>query len=100
MDDLLLTPYIKQSGQLISELSKQKYLNRGKLMLKETERTASKIFIWSNEKMFTLEPVTVKQINRFYASSSRDLFANVRSPFKRQKPVSVMVWAAVASDEG
>ena len=87
MEHLQLTQYIKQSQQLISELSKQKHLDRGKLMLRETERAASKIFIWSDEKMFTVEAVTNKQINRFYARSSRDLLVNVRGHFRRQKPV-------------
>ena len=32
-------------------------------MLRETEQAASKTFIWSDENMFTVEGVTIKQIN-------------------------------------
>ena len=77
MDDLQLTPYIKQSRQLISELSKRKHLDTGKLMLRETKRPASKIFISSDEKMFTVEAVTNKHNDRVYALRSGDLPVNV-----------------------
>ena len=69
-------------------------------MLRETERAASRIFIWSDEKMFTVEAVIYKQIDRFFARSPRDLLVNVRGHVRHQKPVWVMVWAAVASDGG
>ena len=48
--------------------------------------------------MFTVEAVTNSKNDRVYAHSSRDLSVNVRSHLRRQKPASVMVWAAVASD--
>ena len=88
----------KQSWQLFSEPSKQKRLHRGKLMFQEMERAAGKVFIWSDEKMFMVEAETNKQNDRVYAKSSKDLSVNTRSHLKRQKPASVMVWAAVASD--
>ena len=72
----------------------------GKLMLRETERVASKIIIWCDEKIFTVEVVTNEQNDRVDANSSRDLSANVRGNFRLQKPVYVMFWAAVASDGG
>ena len=68
----------------------------GKLMLRETERTASKIFIWSYEKIFMIEVVSIKQNKRFDARRSIDFLVNVRGHFRRQKPVWVTVWAAVA----
>ena len=87
MDGLQLTPYIKQSIQSISKLSVQNHLDRGKLMLSEIERATSKIFILSDEKMFTVEAVTNKQIDRAFACSSRDLLVNVRGQFRCQTPV-------------
>ena len=77
MDDLQLTPYKKQSVQVISESSKLKSLDRGKLMLREMEPAASKIFIWSDKKMSTVEAVTNKQNDRVYALSSGDSPVNV-----------------------
>ena len=47
-------------------------------MLRETERAASRIFIWWDEKVFTVEVVTNKQIKKNYARSYRDLLVNVR----------------------
>ena len=68
-------------------------------MLKEMERAASKTFIWSDEKMFTVEAVTNKLNDVVYDLSSRDLLVNVRSHFRHQKPVTVMVWAGVALED-
>ena len=60
-------------------------------MLQEMERAAGKVFIWSDEKMFTVEAVTNKQNDRVYAHSPGDLSVNVRSHLNRQKPASVIV---------
>jgi len=55
MDDQQLTPYKKQSVQVISESSKLKSLDRGKLMLREREPAASKIFILSDMRSSTVD---------------------------------------------
>ena len=62
------------------------------------ERAAGKVLIWSDEKMFAVESVTNNQNDRVYAHGPGDLSINVRSHLIRQKPASVIVWAAVASD--
>ena len=77
MDDLQLTSHKKQSVQVISESSKLKSLNRGKMMLREMQPAASKMFIWSNKKMSTVEAVTNKQDDRVYFLSSGGLQVNV-----------------------
>ena len=51
----------KQWIQGISELSKQKRLGRGKLMLSGIQRDAGKIFIGSDQQMFMVEVMPVKQ---------------------------------------
>ena len=68
------------------------------MMLREMQPAASKMFIWSDKKMSTVEAVTNKQDDRVYALSSGDLPVNVWSQFRRKKPICDMVWAAVASD--
>ena len=98
MEDLQLTPYKKQLVQVISESSKLKSLNRSKMMLREMEPAASKVFIWSNKKTSTMEAVTNKRNARVYALSSGDSQVNVWSQFRRKKPVCDMAYAAVASD--
>ena len=60
MDDLQLTTHIKQSVQVIPESSKLKSLDRSKLMVREIEPAASKIFICSDKKMSLEEAVTSK----------------------------------------
>ena len=72
MDDLQLAPYKKKSVQVIYESSTLKSLHRCKLTLREMDPAASKIFIWSDKKMFTVEAVTNKQNVRAYALSSED----------------------------
>ena len=67
MDDLQVTPYKKQSVKVISEFSKLKTLDRGKLIFREMERAASKNFIWSDKKMSTVEAATNKQKYKVYA---------------------------------
>ena len=98
IDDLQFTPYKKQSVQVISESSKLKSLDRGQLMLREMEPAASKIFNWSDKKMFTVEAVTKKQNDSVYAFSSGDSPINVWSQLRRKKPVRDMVWAVNVSD--
>ena len=96
MDDLQLTPYKKQSVQVISDSSKLKNVDRGKFMLREMEPAASNIFIWSEDVM--VEAVTNKQNDRVYALGYWDSPVNVWSQFRCKKLVWDMVWAAVASD--
>ena len=67
-------------------------------MLQEMERVADKVFILSDDKMVTVEALTNKQIDRAYAHSPENLSVNISSHLRRQKPASVMAWAAVASD--
>ena len=52
-------------------------MDRVKLMLREMEPGASKIFIRSDKKMSTVEDVTLKQNDRVYALSSGDSPVNV-----------------------
>ena len=78
MDDIRLAPYKKKhSVQVISESSKLKNLDSDKLMLTEMEPVASKIFIWSDKKLYRVEAVTNKQNNRAYTLNSGDSSVNI-----------------------
>ena len=98
MDHLQVTPYEKQSVEVISESSKRKNLVRGNLMWRKMEPAVYKIFFWCDKKMFTVEAVPNKQIDIVYALSSGDSQVNVCSQFRHKKPVCDMISAAVASD--
>ena len=97
-EDLGLKAYKMQCRHLISATSKQKRLDRGKKMLEEIQSATDKVFIWSDEKMFTVQAVMNSQNDRVYAANAGDLPEGSRTHFCRQKPAGVMVWAAVASD--
>ena len=95
-EDLGLKAYKVQRRHLISAPSKLKRLDRGKKMLEEIHSAADNVFIWSDEKMFTVQAVTNIQNDRVYAADARDLPEGSRAHYCRQKPAGVMVWAAVA----
>ena len=71
-NDLRLTAYIEQSRQLLSVASKQKRHDCGKSMLAEMQRAVDYVFIWSDQKIFTVEAVTNTQNNRLYARDAGD----------------------------
>ena len=96
--DLGLKAYKMQHRHLISSASKQKCLERSKKMLDDIQSATGKVFIWSDEKIFTVQSVVNSQNDRIYAADARDVPQGSRLHFRRQKPAGVMVWAAVASD--
>ena len=59
---LRLTAYKEQSILLLSLASKQKRYDRGNEMLAEMQRDVDHIFIWSDEKILTVEAVTHTRI--------------------------------------
>ena len=97
-EGLGLTSYKMQRRHLISSASKAKRLDRTKKMLEEMRSAGDKVFIWSDEKIFTVEPQINQQNDRVLAASSSCIDPAVRTVYRRQKPAGVMVWAAVASD--
>ena len=96
--DIGMKSYKMSRRHLISPASKQKRLVRSKRMLKEMEDAGGKAIVWSDEKMFTVETAANKQNDRVLSVDSNKLPEDVKHHFRRQKPASVMVWAAVGSD--
>ena len=56
------------------------------------------VFIWYDEKIFTVEAVSHIQNDKLYVRDAGDLPEGNRTYLRRMKPARVMVWAAVASD--
>ena len=52
--------------------------------------------IFSDEKIFTVEAKVNSQNDRVLANKAKDISENIRNIYHRQKPASVMVWAAVS----
>ena len=69
-----------------------------KIMFEKINSAGDKAFIWSDEKIFTVEPQINQQNDRILADGPSGVDPAVRTVFRRQKPADVMVWAAVASD--
>ena len=62
-------------------------------------RSAGKnIFNWFDEKIFTVEAVTNFQNDRFLTKCIASIPTGARIAFRRMKPASMMVWAAVSSN--
>ena len=97
-NDLKLTSYKKQYKQVLSAASKMKRLNRCKILLNKIKNSAGEVIIWSDEKIFTVQQILNKQNDRIYSSDIRLEPDKRKFNFRRQKPASLMVWAAVASD--
>jgi inhibitor of nuclear factor kappa-B kinase subunit alpha len=99
-EDLKCKALKLQRRHLISAASKAKRLDRCKKMADEIQGAGDKVFIWSDEKIFTVEAVANIQNDRFLATSSDAVPEGARKLFRRMKPAGVMVWAAVSSDGG
>lgn len=95
--DLRLSPYKMRKRQFLTPLQKQKRLERAQILLRELKTdTAAQEIIFSDEKLFTIEAQFNNQNDRVYAKSSADIKDSVRTVYRRQKPSSLMVWAAIS----
>ena len=56
------------------------------------------MFVWSDEKFFTVEPKLNSQNDRILAESASNIDPPSRIIQKSLKPEGIMVWAAVVSD--
>ena len=95
--DLNLSPYKKTKVQLLSQASKTKILERGKLLLEKLEDSMQPPVLWTDEKLFTVQAVHNHQNDWIYAVNKDDIPLNERLMFQRQKPASAMVWGGITS---
>ena len=49
-----------------------------------------KVFIWSDEKIFTVEPQVITENDRVLATSSASVDPSIRTAYRRQKPAGVI----------
>lgn len=95
--DLKLSPLKMQTCQHLTDIQKEKRLTRAKILLnKLKDGTDTDEVIFSDEKLFTVEAICNRQNDRILAKSTGDIPDSVRRVFRRQKPSSVMVWAAIS----
>ena len=95
--DLKMSSFKMQTRQHLTDLQKEKRLARAKILLNKLKAgTDTNEIIFSDEKLFTVESIFNRQNDRVLAKSSADIPDSTRSVFRRQKPSSVMVWAAIS----
>ena len=90
--DLKLSSLKMQTCQCLSDLQKEKRLDQVKILLKLKACTDTDEIIFSDENLFT---VCNRQNNQVLAKSFADV-PNSRRVFICQKPLFVMVWAAIS----
>lgn len=97
-NDLGLRSYKLHPRHAISRQSAQKRLSRSKLLLEKLTMSVNRPFIWSDEKIFTIQPALNRQNDRIRGTCQAELEQDLRLVTRAQSPASIMVWAAVASD--
>jgi hypothetical protein len=96
--DLGLKPFKMQKRQLLSEATKTKRLERAKILKKWFAQNPKVVVIYSDEKLFDIEKKFNVQNTRVLSKDINTVDPSNRFVYKRQKPASVMIWAAVASN--
>ena len=87
-----------QRCHLISAASKAKRRSRAKKIMGEIRSAGEKVFIWSDEKIFTVESKLNSQNEWVLAASSSSIDPAARAINRRQKPAGPIFWAAVGYD--
>ena len=94
--DLKLSSLKMQTCQCLTDLQKEKKLDRAKILLNKLKAcTDMDKIIFSDEKLFTVEAICNRQNDRVLAKSFADV-PDSRRVFICQKPLFVMVWAAIS----
>jgi hypothetical protein len=96
--DLGLKAYKMQRRQLLSEATKKKRLERSKDLLTWHAHHPEVVVIYSDEKLFDVSRKFNSQNDRVLSSDASLIDPSIRTAYKTQKPASLMIWAAVASN--
>ena len=71
-----MSPYKINKAQLLSQTTKTKRLLRAKLLLENLRDGTQPSFLWTDEKLFTVQAVYNPQNNRIYAVNKSDIALN------------------------
>ena len=96
-NDLNQSHYKINKAQLLSPATKNKRLQRAKLLLENLRDVTQPPVLGTNEKLYTVQAVHNPQNDRIYAVDKIGILLNDRPIFWRQKPVSVMIRAGATS---
>ncbi|EFO95902.1 hypothetical protein CRE_17595 [Caenorhabditis remanei] len=93
-----LRSYKLCQGQFLSEQSKASRLEKSKKLLADLQVRRVSDVIWTDEKIFTIEPLPNRQNQRQLLSQGDSKSPKRCQAHNRLFPKSVMVWAGVTSD--
>lgn len=93
-DDLGLKSYTRTLRHLLTAGMKEKRLARCKKVLNWLKATPSKVMIFSDKKIFTVDQVVNRRNDRFLAQTTE----GVKGGYRTKHPQQVMVLGVVASD--
>ncbi|CAP28364.1 Protein CBG08665 [Caenorhabditis briggsae] len=96
--DLGLNSYRLLRGQYLTEQSKKNRLEKAKKLLDALKVRRLSEVIWTDEKIFTVEPLPNRQNARQLLSKDEAKSPKRRLAYKRLFPKSVMVWAGLTSE--
>ncbi|KAI6648777.1 MhmaT1 transposase [Oopsacas minuta] len=96
-NDLHMRSFKRKRVHHITTLVKAKRASRSKGLLKRHAIHGLNSFLFSDEKLFTIEEATNPQNDRIISSSISSIPEELRYVSRIQKPLSVMVWAGISS---
>ena len=82
---------------MLSEVTKQKNVQRAKGLLKRHKDDMLRNLVFSDEKIFTVEAAFNHQNDRVLSNSLLVIPEGMKTVCRSQKPTSLMVWAAILS---
>jgi hypothetical protein len=98
-NDLKVKSCARIKKQLINQSSKEKRLERSKILLNELKRESMGVVFFTGEKNFDLDSVSNSRLDRYLSSDhAEDVPEHVRFKFRTKHPQSVMMFGLVASD--
>ena len=97
-EDLGLYPYKLQRRQLLSSATKMKRMTRAKILKTWLAENPEVIIIYSNEKLFTVAHQFNLQNDRILSEDISKVDPSLKYVYRSQKPRSIRIWCAVASN--
>jgi transposase len=97
--DLKVKSRARIKKQLINQSSKEKRLERSKILLNELKREPMGVIFFTDEKNFDLDSVSNSHLDRYLSSErAEDVPEHIRFKFRTKHPQSIMMFGLVASD--
>lgn len=95
---LRMYPYRIQRVHMLTERMKAQRLQRCKKLLKRFANGTHRAIVFSDEKVFTLDPVVNRQNDRILSQNIGTAIRDGKLAGKTAHPASVMVWGAITSN--